>query len=292
MNIYDCFCFFNELDILELRLNILDPYVDYFVLSEASVTHTGTSKPYYFEENNERFKKFLHKIIHLKITDTPDDFVKLNIINNPKTFDEIELNKIYTFIHTQTKRFDIYTQQDYGRDFFQKECIRRGLYNCSDDDIIIFSDADEIPNPSILKNIIDLDLNKFYTFKQNFYTYYINVSNEAESPWFGSKMGTYKNLKDFSYNELRAAENMPLENGGWHFSFMGGRDQVIKKLTSYSASDMVNSNVLDAVDYNINNDIDPFFRSRLKPVTLDESFPEYILKNKEKYRHLIKELTQ
>jgi len=78
--IYDCFCFFNELDLLELRFNILDPYVDYFVLSEASVTHTGQPKPYYYEENKKRFAKWEHKIIHLKITDTPDNFTDLPVI--------------------------------------------------------------------------------------------------------------------------------------------------------------------------------------------------------------------
>jgi len=77
--IYDCFCFFNELEILELRLNILDSVVDKFVICESTVTHTGQPKKMYFEENKDRFSKFLHKIIHLKISDTPDDFVNLLI---------------------------------------------------------------------------------------------------------------------------------------------------------------------------------------------------------------------
>ena len=121
--VYDCFCFFNELELLELRLNILDDYVDFFVISEANVTHTGKPKPYYFDENKHMFSKFLHKIIHLKIEDTPSDFVNLPIIEHPKTYDECELNKIYNFINTQTERFNVHTQQDYGRDFFQKSVL-------------------------------------------------------------------------------------------------------------------------------------------------------------------------
>ena len=135
--IYDCFCFFNELDLLELRLNILDQYVDFFVLSEASVTHTGVAKPYYYEENKERFSKFANKIIHLKIEDTPNDFIELPTIIEPTSRDGICISQIHEFIKTQTNRFDRQTQVAYGRDFYQKECIRRGLINCNDEDIII-----------------------------------------------------------------------------------------------------------------------------------------------------------
>ena len=85
--IYDCFCFFNEFDILDLRLNILDPYVDYFVICESSVTHTGAEKPFYFEENRDKFEKFLDKIIHVKVEDTPDKFYDIPEIANPATFD-------------------------------------------------------------------------------------------------------------------------------------------------------------------------------------------------------------
>jgi beta-1,4-mannosyl-glycoprotein beta-1,4-N-acetylglucosaminyltransferase len=63
--IYDCFIFFNELDLLELRLNVLDSYVDYFVICEASVTHSGINKEYIFENNKHRFSKFLMIFIHL-----------------------------------------------------------------------------------------------------------------------------------------------------------------------------------------------------------------------------------
>ena len=281
--IYDCFNFFNELDILEIRLNILYEYVDYFVIVESNLTHSGEFKPFYYEENKERFKNFSDKIIHYKVLNNPNDFTNL-----PYTTD-LELNKIYSYINTQTNRFNRETQLDYGRDFFQKECVRLPLINCIDNDIIIISDADEIPNPETIKNINTLDLsNNIYSLNQYTYYYYLNVLKQTD--WYGSKISSYKKIKNLSFNEIRGNENLSLKinNGGWHFSFMGGKDMVLKKIQSYSARDMVNSNVINSLENNINNNIDPFFRSNLTTVNIDNTFPEYIKNNLEKFKHLIK----
>lgn len=284
--IYDCFCFFNELDLLELRLNVLNDHVDYFVISEASVTHTGVAKPFYFEENKERFSKFLHKIIHLKIEDTPDDFINLPPVDL-STPDGVEVAKIHEFINTQTRRFDRRTQIAYGRDFYQKECVRRGLIACNDEDIILFSDCDEIPNPEKLAVLQTyLSESKFFAFNQTGYYYYLNMLKEHN--WKGTKMGLYKDLKDYSYNELRAEDSYPLTNGGWHFSYMGGPEKVKHKIESFSAQEMNNPHVIQNIINNINNGIDPFFRSQLTEVKIDESYPKYLLENLEKYRHMIK----
>jgi len=112
---YDCFTFFNELDLLEIRLNILDPYVDYFVLAESLQTFSGKSKPLYYEENKERFKKWQDKII---------------VINPiPKEF---------------TSPFE--------RAGYQKDCIRSALRECNPDDLILYGDADEIASESAIKS--------------------------------------------------------------------------------------------------------------------------------------------
>ncbi len=285
--IYDCFCFFNELDLLELRLNILSPYVDYFVISEASVTHTGVPKPYYFEENKQRYSKFLHKIIHLKIEDTPNDFVNLPVIPDEDNFDNNCRRDINRFIEQQTNRFNRRTEIHYGRDFYQKECIRRGLKDCTPNDLIISSDCDEIPNPYVLMDIKDLlTVEQLCTFNQTTYYYYLNLFKEAN--WGGSRMGLYGKLKDYSYNELRAQSNIPLDNGGWHFSFMGGPEKVKTKIQSYSAQEMNNSHVIASVENNIAQGIDPFFRGRLVPVEIDGSYPTYLIQNLNQYKHLIK----
>jgi beta-1,4-mannosyl-glycoprotein beta-1,4-N-acetylglucosaminyltransferase len=281
--IYDCFNFFNELDVLEIRLNTLYDYVDHFVIVESNVTHSGEKKPYYFNDNKDRFSKFLDKIIVFKIEDNPIDFTNL-----PHT-DDIALNQVYNYIKIQTNRFNRQTQPDYGRDFFQKESVRRSIVNCSDDDVILFSDLDEIPNPNILKNIKDLDLNNnIYSLNQYFYCYFLNVLKQKD--WYGTKILKYGTLKNLSLNEVRGdlSLSIKLDNGGWHFSFMGGKEMVENKLKSYSARDMANNKVVSSIESNMGNLVDPFFRGNLEVVEIDDTYPDYILNNKEKYKHLIK----
>lgn len=282
--IYDCFNFFNELDILELRLNTLYDCVDYFVIAEADVTHSGEPKKFFYEENKERFSKFADKIINYKILDTPTNFLTF-----PDT-DELELQKVYSYIENQTNRFNRHNQPDYGRDFYQKESIRRALSHCSDDDIIMFSDADEIPNPEILKNLKDLSLkDTLYSLNQPMFCYFFNMLKQSD--WYGTKLGLYKNIKNLSLNELRGDESLTvkLPNGGWHFSFLGDAETVRTKITSYSARDLVNQHVYDSVDANIENGIDVFFRSKLTQVPLDNTYPEHLLNNLDNYRQFIKQ---
>lgn len=121
--IYDCFPFFNELDVLEIRLNVLYDTVDYFVITEADKTHTGRHKEYIFEQNKDRFAKFLDKIIYIKVDDFPD-------LENSET--SSDGNK--------------WLYENYQRD-----AIMRGLKDCKPDDVIIISDCDEIPNPEAVK---------------------------------------------------------------------------------------------------------------------------------------------
>jgi beta-1,4-mannosyl-glycoprotein beta-1,4-N-acetylglucosaminyltransferase len=286
--IYDCFCFFNELDILEIRLNVLYEHVDYFVLVESSVTHTGREKPYYFEENKEKFSRFNDKIIHLKITDTPDIFNNLKSIDNPSG-DEIHVNDIIGFMLNQNPRklFDVNYEIEYGRDFFQKECIRRGLNGCSDEDIIIFSDCDEIPNPMALQSVLkDFRYDIVYALKERTFYYYFNVLKQED--WLGSRITSYGRLKNYSTNQMRAAYDIIVENGGWHFSFMGGKENVRLKIESYSAQELNNVRVITEIENNIRNNVDPFFRGHLRQVPIDASYPQYIIDNMEKYRHHIK----
>lgn len=276
--IYDCFNFYNEIDILELRLNILYPHVDKFVIVESSVTHSGVEKPFYLDLYREKFSKFEDKILNYKIYDTPRDFVNL-----PET-DELALQQVHSFIRSQCNRFDRRTQPDYGRDFFQKESVRRALVDCDDNDIIIVSDADEIPNPDTVKS---LDLTKgMYRLNQTTYYYYLNVLKQRD--WCGSRVALYKNIKDVSLNELRGDDLLTTEvkNGGWHFSFMGGEKMVKNKLISYSARDLVNRAVLENIETNMKSNIDPFFRSKLETVKIDETYPQYLLDNIEYYKSL------
>jgi beta-1,4-mannosyl-glycoprotein beta-1,4-N-acetylglucosaminyltransferase len=247
------------------------------------VTHSGEEKPFYFEENKEKFSKFLDKIISYKVYDTPTDFVNLNFS------EDNTLMLINGFIEKQTNRFNRATQPDYGRDFFQKECVRRPLVNCSDEDIIIISDADEIPNPEILKNLKNLNLeNTIYSLNQTTYYYYLNLLKQKD--WYGSRVSLYKNIKNLSFNEVRGDDSLSkkIDNGGWHFSFQGGKEMVKTKIQSYSARDLANNHVLSQLDNNIDNNIDPFFRGTLTPVNIDNTYPNYVLNNLDKFKHMIK----
>src|SRR6185312_15373656 len=112
--IYDCFMFFNELELLELRLHELSGVVDKFVLVETTVTFTNKPKSLIFQENLSRFKKFQDKIIHIVVDDMPKS-------SNPWTLEK-----------------------------FQRDAIRRGLNDCRPDDVVLVSDVDEIPRAKTL----------------------------------------------------------------------------------------------------------------------------------------------
>ena len=240
MKIYDCFTFFNELELLELRLKILSPYVDYFGLVESNVTHRGKSKPLYFDLNKENFSAYKDKIIYLKL-------------------------------NTNTKETHPY---DWSIENLQRNTILNGLNNCQDNDLIIISDLDEIPNPKILQQIKENTLftksnilklhrifrkrkNKFIAyskyiqlllkynqnapildilnitplgFSQKHYYYYMN--NLYTDKWWGSVISLYKNMKTpQTLRDIR--RHLPvLNNGGWHFSYMGGYDRILTKANS------------------------------------------------------------
>jgi beta-1,4-mannosyl-glycoprotein beta-1,4-N-acetylglucosaminyltransferase len=303
MKIYDGFLFFNELDLLEIRLNTLNDVVDHFILVEASVTHQGAPKSFIFEENKERFSKFLDKIIHVKVTEIPSSFSTLpNII--PTNFKEEIIKRIYDDI-SKTRLFNRFVPHEmgFGRDFFQKESVKLGMENASDDDILISSDLDEIPNPEILSRLSEFfEPDSFYTFNQTHYCYYLNMihfshidntayNREINSNWKGSRMGTWKNMKYYSLNELRAQDNNDIIDSGWHFSWMGGIDKVKTKLQSYSHQENNQSHIIDNVDkmMNVNDTIYDFRgdKSIKVPITLD-THPKYLVNNIDKYKHLIK----
>lgn len=277
MKIYDCFQFFNELDLLEIRLNVLNDYVDYFVLAESTVTFSGLDKPLYYQENKDRFEKFNDKIIHLVIDDTPDV--------NP-----------------------------FERDVFQKNAIIRGLTECSDDDIIIASDLDEIPDPEVIEQLVqNCEDNKVYHFAQDLFYYYLNLkevsgsllsytgefNNVEEKKWLGSKMCKYGFLKQHTVNGLRAPDmkdcGYRISPGGWHFTYVGSdgsmthEQKIAYKIESAAHQEFNNDSIKSRIDENINSNRDIFYRpSRFQVVEVDESFPKYIRDNQNKYQYIIK----
>jgi len=284
--IFDTFSFFNELDLLELRLNILDPYVDFFVLTEANLTHSGNRKEFIYEQNKERFAKWAHKIIHVKVTDIPTDFTRLSQPTSIE-FDDGCRDTINRFIE-QTTLFNRSTEPHYGRDFWQKESCRRGLESAQNDDIIMFSDVDEIPNPAVLKRLTEFfDSTQVYALQMNSYYYYLNMLKETD--WLGTRIGTWGVMKSLSWNQLRKDIQTTIPAAGWHFSFQGGTDKVREKIEAYSHQELNTHDIKEQLSNRIQQGQDPYNRGQLTKVPIDQSFPQYIRDNIQQYQHMISE---
>lgn len=276
--VYDCFQFFNELDILKIRLNVLSPVVDKFVISEATETFSGLKKPLYYEENKEMFAEFADKIIHVVVEDTPEG-------------------------------------DTHYRDTFQKNAVTRGLEGCTDDDIIIFSDLDEIPNPDKIREILnDFQDDKIYHFAQRLFYCYLNMEEVsgsllsyagefegvAHKKWIGTKMLSYKLLREQNLllGDLRFPERKEIgirvDDGGWHFGYMGGhgekdiKKRVQEKVISAAHQEYNSKHVLSKVTDQIKDGKDIFGRNaKFVRCEIDDSFPRYIRDHQKELDFLI-----
>jgi len=284
--VYDCFLFFNELDILELRLEILNDYVDKFVIVESTVTFSGKEKSLFFDENKDKFSKFADKIIHVIVDDTPEDFINLPYINPPSNDKDVIKNKILKYVETSEGWGR--QEKQWGRETYQREAMFYGLIDCKDDDIVLLSDLDEIPNPIALEKIKNNLNSDVFNFNQTTYYYFLNLVKEYD--WSGPKCLSWKTLKDSSINLIRQNKytTVTIKEGGWHFSFMGGEERIKIKIDAYSHQEYNNDHIISNIENNIKNNIDPFFRSQLIKIDIDSSYPEYILNNLQKYQHMIK----
>lgn len=228
MKVFDCFKFFNEFELLDLRIMALDDYVDYYVLVEANKTHTGKPKEFLFDQNKDIFKDYLHKIIHVKVEDLPD-----------------------------YSREDIWLAEN-----FQRNCITRGLEGvASEGDKIIISDADEIPNPDqVAKYTSKITIPM--TMTQHLFYYYVNC--RQRSTWWGSIFATYGNYETPQKlrNMARIGHNA-IPNGGWHYSFMGGADRVKLKVESIAESHLIieGTGSISDIEYKMKNQKDLWNRA-------------------------------
>jgi len=267
--VYDCFIFFNELDLLEIRLNELNDLVDKFVLVEADRTFQNTPKPFIFEDNKERFSKFLDKIIHIKITKYP---LFIPIIN-PFSPWKIE--------------------------FFQRDSIVKGLVKCNPNDVILISDVDEIPDRDILKKQLTNGVNKIYGLKMDMFMYYLDnklifdggsnmTKQESKNGiWHCTALLPYKLLKKKPYRIrkeiMRTMRRGPIyeiiPNAGWHFTYIGGAKKIIEKLEAFSHTEYNFQKYKDEKNINdlIQNGKDLFGRDlEFEIVEKDYKFPIYL----------------
>ena len=173
--IYDCTTFYQGNLLFETRYKILKDYVDYFVVCEANKDHVGGKKPFNF--NKSFLKKYSKKLIYIKVNNLPNIRLK--------------------------------GKKDYGILKIQMENIFRGIKNANDNDLIIFSDEDEIPNPKSIKNF-KKEKFKFGIFLQNMYYFKLNIQNfdEGKGNWPGSRICKKKYLKSFFKLRLLKTKNI------------------------------------------------------------------------------------
>ena len=237
MKIFDCFMYFDEDIVLDVRLNVLDKYVDQFIIIESEYNHKGEKRTPLFDIN--KLKKFENKIKYILTNDIPPGIENLKVDDNKS---EIYRKSIFNA---------------WKRENLQRNHISEGLSDAQEEDWVIISDLDEIPNLSGIK-LKDINDN-FVFFKQDMMYYKFNLRLENYT-WIGSKACKMKNLespqwirdiKDRKYNWWRVdtyfskrkySNILFVENGGWHFSYLKKPKDIEKKLKSY----------LHHIDYDIN----------------------------------------
>lgn len=269
--IYDCFSFYNELLLLELRLNELADAVDYFVLVEATVTHSGKEKPVYYDMNKDKFSKFKDKIIHIVVDDMP--------VKEKDIVREIETCLDLSWIESPWQFEDHWV-----RERFQRNAIMRGLVNADPNDVVIISDADEIVRASILKDIENTLPDGLIAVDQALHSYYVNWQC-INMPWPGSKILRRKNIYTPSCDRSHTSPLYHIENGGWHFNFLGGADAIRDKIKNYAHQEMNIPEVMDKIEERLANQQDALGRSyKYEVVFLNEHYPRYLLDNQTKFK--------
>ena len=292
MNIYDCFMYFDEDMLLDLRLNVLNNYVKRFVITEATYTHNGSKKKLKFDINN--FSKFKDKIEYI-IVDEP-----------PPTIMEIKEND------SASVKGEKLILNGMARDYFQRESLAKGLKKALDDDLIIISDLDEIPNLSEL-NIEKID-NEIILFNQKMFYYKLNLLYD-DFQWFGSKACKKKNLVspqwirnikskkysrfrlDLLFSKTKYSNIKYINNGGWHFTCIRTAEELEKKLLNFAHHYEFEESGLKIKDlktlikekrvmYDHNVDQRGYKwsgKAKLKKIS-DEHLPNYVSLNLEKYK--------
>ena len=293
MKIFDCFQFFDEEMLLDLRLNIMDKYVDKFVITEATYMHNGKPNELCFDI--KKYQKFKDKIIYIVVDKQPSGIHEIN--NSDDDEEDTKGQKLIL--------------NGYMRDNYQREMAQEYLKNVNDNDWIIINDIDEIPN---LKNIDFRKIsNKLVFFKQQIFFYKFNLHDKS-SVWFGSRACKKKNfispqwlrdVKTKKYNILRIdtllskkkyIDNKIIDDGGWHFTNIKSPENIQRKLLNYTHHDEFERSGIDLkglkkkieektaiYDHTVDQRLNKFNKGQLlEKVDLIE-MPDYLKDNFKKY---------
>ena len=283
--IYDCFSFFNELDLLEIRLNVLKDVVDKFVLVEAEQTHTGKPKPLFFKENEARFAAFKDRIIYVCIDKFPEGH-------------------------------DAWWNENY-----QRNRILDGLKNAAPDDIVMISDMDEIPRPEVVGRVAKKG--GVWRFNHVSYGFYVNFIDLRCRNMCGTKLLSYRDLttgfdgETTNYNEFlpedlnkgttvtkirrrpfpakKGGERL-VRNAGWHFTCLGGAKALLSKMRAVAPHHDFNpddpSLTVEKIESLLQKGQGPALKMNCFGVPLDDTFPKYLIDNQDKFAHLIFRITR
>lgn len=252
--VVDCFTFFNEIDVLKIRLATHSEFVDKFVIIEGKQTHSGLEKESNFLKSKDLFKEYLGKIEYYFI-DINEKIPSFPSRGYPNTIDWI--------------------RENFQRNQLLEKCKDLGL---QDNDIVINSDCDEIISSKEVENIKNMEA---YSVLQKHYAYKLNLFCGEDTD--GPKIGYWKIMKNKDWSSLRTIREFPTIKGGWHFSFLY-RDAfgVYNKFKSFAHNDD-NPDVKDP-EYAKDKVIKCLVKSK---VEIDESYPKYITDNLDKMKELI-----
>jgi beta-1,4-mannosyl-glycoprotein beta-1,4-N-acetylglucosaminyltransferase len=265
MNILDCITYFDEETLLEIRLNILNKYVTKFIITEGEYDHRGNKRKLNFDIN--KYKEFKDKIIYLPVNNFPN-------LNDP--WNMLEYQRNYSM--NEIEKFD-------------------------DETYVIVSDVDEIPNPKKILEFVKTN-HKFGVFEQLFFYYKLNYLNNTTNIWHGSKICKKKYLispnllresktKQYPWWRFDKPKNIKImKNGGWHFSFLYDIEGIIKKISSFQHTEFDREDIKNEenIKKKIENGDDIFNRNfTFKKINIDDKFPDYLIKNKHRYKNWIKE---
>jgi len=292
MSIYDCFMYYDEDLVLDLRLNLLDKYVKKFVIVEANYTHSGRKRNFNF--SLDKFQKFKDKIIYIKVENLPNTIRQINDTDNDH------------------KKNSVILYNALERENFQRNQILQGLTNCADNDLIIVGDIDEIPNIKNFKH-----KNKISIFFQKMFYYKFNLMHPTLT-WVGSKACQKKDLLSPQWLRNVSSKKYPfwridtffskkkylnlnfVNNGGWHFTSIKKPEEIHFKLSNFlhhlefEKSNISQNDLKNIVkekkiiyDHSVDKKSNKWNASISLITVPDSELPEYLVQNREKYNDFL-----
>jgi len=267
MKTYDCFTFFNELDLLEIRLQEMWDVTDTFVISEANMSHSGKSKEYILLDNWERFKPWQDKIKRIQVDDMPE------------------------------------TTDSWVRERHQRRSLTKGLENLQPDDVVITSDLDEVPRAEVIE-MIKTDENDWdryilglpiFQFRLNYMKIHETTKGFNIMVARGRAFTDSQREREFTFPWIpKPPDTVMVEHGGWHWSYFGNDDHAVTKIKNFAHTET------DIPRFTENMNIDlliknkcglwgpaEFEREKFEWVAVDDYFPKCITENLDRWQHMI-----